>query len=208
MFYIIYLHVNQSVDSILITPVNVQIRNDTWDWPFTLITPILSSRLMRFQNSAYIHKVECILNKNDKFPSWTLKFSKVMTLFSMHITKLLTGLRQLIFCNYFAYKTSAIKINEALVLYIPRYITSGVKHNYWNHLLQSVSCLLMSLPYKVKRGVIHTICLITDNKMEYYENFFENEQICITSMYTINNQIIWLANWALQESIKMVVAVA
>ena len=40
MFYIIYLHVNQSVDSILITPVNVQIRNDTWDWPFTLITPI------------------------------------------------------------------------------------------------------------------------------------------------------------------------
>ena len=39
MFYIIYLHVNQSVDSILITPVNVQIRNDTWDWPFTLITP-------------------------------------------------------------------------------------------------------------------------------------------------------------------------
>ena len=26
MFYIIYLHVNQSVDSILITPVNVQIR--------------------------------------------------------------------------------------------------------------------------------------------------------------------------------------
>ena len=40
MFYIIYLHVNQSVDSILITPVNVQIRNDTWDSSFTLITPI------------------------------------------------------------------------------------------------------------------------------------------------------------------------
>ena len=53
-----------------------------------------------------------------------------MTLFSMHITKLLTGLRQLIFLNYFAYKTSDIKINEALVLYIPRYIASGVKHNY------------------------------------------------------------------------------
>ena len=35
MIYIIYLHVNQSVDSILITPVNPdsQIRNDTWDWP-------------------------------------------------------------------------------------------------------------------------------------------------------------------------------
>ena len=44
--------------------------------------------------------------------------------------------------------------------------------------------------------------------MEYYENFFENEQICITSMYTINYLIIWLANWALQESIKMVEAVA
>ena len=44
--------------------------------------------------------------------------------------------------------------------------------------------------------------------MEYYENFFENEQMYITSMYTINNQIIWLVNWALQESIKMVVAVA
>ena len=29
MFYIIYLHVNQSVDSILITAVNVHIRNDT-----------------------------------------------------------------------------------------------------------------------------------------------------------------------------------
>ena len=69
MFYIIYLHLNQSVDSILITPVNVQIRNDTWEWPFTLITPILSSRSMSFQNSAYIHKVECILNMNDKFPS-------------------------------------------------------------------------------------------------------------------------------------------
>ena len=40
MFYIIFLDVNQSVDSILITPVNVQIRNDTWDWPFTLITPV------------------------------------------------------------------------------------------------------------------------------------------------------------------------
>ena len=40
MFFIIYLHVNQSVDSILITPVNVQIRNDTWEWPFTLITPL------------------------------------------------------------------------------------------------------------------------------------------------------------------------
>ena len=40
MFYIIYLHVNQSVDSILITPVNVQICNDTWEWPFTLITPV------------------------------------------------------------------------------------------------------------------------------------------------------------------------
>ena len=208
MFYIIYLHVNQSVDSILIFPVNAQIRNDTWDWPFTLITPILSLRSMSFQNSAYIHKVQCILNMNDKFPSWNLNFSKVMTLFSMHIIKFLTGLRQLMFRNYFAYKTSDIKINEALVLYIPRYIASGVKHNYWNHLLQSVSCLLMSLPYKVKRGVIHTICFITESKMEYYENCFQNEQKCITSMYIINNQIIWLANWALQESIKMVVAVA
>ena len=79
-----------------------------------------------------------------------------------------------IFWNYFAYKTSDIKINEALVLCIPRYIASGVKHNYWNYLLQPLSCLLMSLPYKVKRGVIHTICLITDSKMEYYENFLEN----------------------------------
>ena len=41
MFYIIYLHVNQLVDSILITPVNVKIRDDTWDWPFTLITPLV-----------------------------------------------------------------------------------------------------------------------------------------------------------------------
>ena len=177
--------------------------------------------------AACIHKVECILNMDYKFPSWTVKFSKVMTLFSMHITKLFTGLRPWIFWNYFvetkflelamslldfspriplgtfsilrfAYKTSDIKINAALVLYIPRYIASGLKHNYWSHLLQCLCCLLILLPYKVKWGVIHTNCLITESKMEYYEKFFENEQMYITSMYTINNQIIWLVNWALQ----------
>ena len=148
---------------------------------------------MSFQHAACIHKVECILNMDYKFPSWTVKFSKVMTLFSMHITKLFTGLRPWIFWNYFAYKTSDIKINAALVLYIPRYIASGLKHNYWSHLLQCLCCLLILLPYKVKWGVIHTNCLITESKMEYYDKFFENEQMYITSMYTINNQIILIS---------------
>ena len=37
--------------------------------------------------------------------------------------------------------------------------------------------------------------------MEYCEYFFENEQISITCMYTINIQIIWLANYTIRNTI-------
>ena len=145
MFYLYHLHLIQSVDSILVYSGNVPFSVTSGNNVIDSVTPILSSSSMIFQKSAYTHKVECILNMNYRFQSWTLIISEVMRLFSMHITQLWIWLRKLIFRSSIASKTSVLKKNTAWVLYIHRHMACGVKHEYWNHLLCTVFVLFIDI---------------------------------------------------------------